>query len=307
MQSATAAAPRSAREALFGDQQIGALQEDVNLNAIRYFVQMGWTELGVDTLAIPNMRLLRGEITPCRTYRQKANIVEIREADLIPNSEESDKDGRTVYGYYRRPAYYEAERLIDLETRAERQTGLTEIKSLRSEFGDEIYRKVNLEKVFFPTWPLMPEKNEAVIAHLETRLQELRNAPGDIPAHYVSVVLEVGAELLTAARRADQVHKHLLTYTHSCMKLTPKDEAFKRAYDNVDYEMLARTGTPQIHSEAVQTARALEKLTDHSVGGSSETRELIALLREQNQQQGELIQMLLAERRGGGQQQQKKG
>src|SRR5262245_16207290 len=89
---------RTGREALFGDQQTGAIQEDVNLNAHRYFVQMGWDILRVDTHAIPNGYLLRGEITPCRTYSQKANIVEIREADLIPGSEVADRDGRIVYG-----------------------------------------------------------------------------------------------------------------------------------------------------------------------------------------------------------------
>lgn len=293
MQAATA---RSARETLFGEQQVGQLQEDVNLNAIRYFVQLGWNQLDVDTLAIPNRILLRGEITPCRTFRQKANVVEIREADLIPGSEETDRDGRTVYGYYRRPAYYEAERLNDLETRAERQTGLVEITALKGELGNEVYRRVDLNKLFFPTWPRMPEKNVDVIAALESRLAELRaSAPPDVPPHYLSVIFEAGDQLLEAAKRAEAVQRHLLTDTHMRMKFTPKDEGFKRAYDNVDYEMLARTGIPQIHSAEIQTAQALEKLTDSALNSSSGipewAQQLIA-------QQGELIQVLMSERGG---------
>lgn len=296
---ATATAPKSARETLFGEQQVGQLQEDVNLNAIRYFVQLGWSQLDVDTLAIPNRLLLRGEITPCRTFKQKANIVEIREADLIPGSEETDRDGRTVYGYYRRPAYYEAERLVDLETRAERQTGIFEITALKGELGNEVYRKVDLNKLFFPEWPRMPEKNEDVIVGLESRLAALRaSAPPDMPSHYLPVIFAAGEQLLEAAKKADAVQKHLLTDTHMRMKFTPKDEGFKRAYDNVDYEMLVRTGIPQIHSAEIQTARALEKLTENSVGGSGETREVIALMQQQIAQQNEIIQMLLAERNG---------
>lgn len=301
---AAATAPKSARETLFGESQIGHLQEDINLNAIRYFAQMGWERLDVDTLGIPNRTLLRGEITPCRTYPQKANIVEIREADLIPGSEETDRDGRTVYGYYRRPAYYEAERLNDLETRAERQTGLVEITALKGELGNEVYRRVDLNKLFFPSWPDMPERNEDVIAALEARLAVLRtSAPPDIPPHYIPVILDAGAQLLEAARKADQIQRHLLTYTHSCLKLTPKDEAFKRMYDSVDYEMLARTGIPQIHSEAVQTARALEKLTERTTGADDgAVRRLLEqqneLLRQQIEQQGRTIDMLMAERNG---------
>lgn len=293
---ATATAPRSARETLFGENQVGQLQEDVNLNAIRYFVQMGWGSLDVDTLAIPNRMLLRGEITPCRTFRQKANILEIREADLIPGSEEQDKDKRTVYGYYRRPAFYEAERLNELEERAERQTGIFEIKALRSELGDEVYRRVDLNKLFFQTWPVLPEKNADTIAALEARLAELRaSTPSNVPPHYLPVIFEAGDQLLEAARRAEQVQTHLITNTHLRMKFTPKDEGFKREYDSVDYEMLARTGIPQIHTAEIQTARALEKLTEHSVGGSGDMPEWA---RQLITQQNELIQMLLAEKSG---------
>src|SRR5262245_66602300 len=93
-----ATALRTGREALFGDEQVGAIQEDVNLNAHRFFVQMGWSVLSVDTHAVPNAYLLRGEITPCRSYRQEAKLYEIREGDLIHGSEEADKAGQEYRG-----------------------------------------------------------------------------------------------------------------------------------------------------------------------------------------------------------------
>lgn len=300
--TATATALKSARESLFVEQS-GVLQEDVNLNAPRFFVQFGWNQLKVDTQGIPNMRLLRGEVTPCRTFRQKANIVEIREPDLIPGSEEQDKDGRTVYGYHRRYAWYEAERLVELEARAERQTGLYEVTALRGELGAEIYRKVDFNTLFFPTWPVLPEKNADVIASLEARLAELKGSElTDVPPHYLPIIFKVGEQLIEAAKRADAVQRHLLTYTHSCMKLTPKDEAFKRQYDDVDYEMLARTGIPQIHAAEIQTAQALEKLTERTTSESGGMADLVTLMQRQIEQQAKMIELLMAQQNGKAQQ-----
>ena len=296
MQAATQL--KTGREALFGDEQVGAIKEDVNLNAFRFFVQMGWSVLGVDSHAIPNSYLLRGEITPCRSYRQKANLVEIREGDLIPGSEERDKDGRLVWGSYVRYAYHEAERLIWLETRAERKTALFEVTALNSDLGGEVYRKVNLNAFFFPEWPKLPEKHEDVISLLQTRLAGERSHPADLPAHYWPIIFAVGDQLLEAARLADFIQRDLLTYTHTCLKLTPKDDGFKRSYDSVDYEMLRRTGIPEVHAAEIQTAQALEKLSERD-----DVKELIkmqseqlALMREESARSNKIIEMLMAER-----------
>src|SRR5262245_7745803 len=136
----TAAAPlKTGREALFGDEQVGAFRQDVNLNATRYFVQFGWSVLGVDSHGVTNGYLVRGEVTVCKSYRQKANLVEIREGDLIPGSEERDRDGKLVWGSYIRYAHHEAEHLIQLESRAERKTGLFEVTSLNSDIGAEVF------------------------------------------------------------------------------------------------------------------------------------------------------------------------
>lgn len=306
MQTATAMEAlqlKTGREALFGDEQVGAIQEDVNLNAHRYFVQMGWDILRVDTLAIPNAYLIRGEITPCRTFKQKANLVEIREADLIAGTEERDSDGRTAYGYYRKYAFYEAERLLEIEKTSSRQDALIEIRALHSDLGGEVYRKVNLNALFFPDWPNIPDKHDDALILLTTRLESLKGrTPENIPAHYLPVIFAVGDELIEAIVRAKHVQEHRLTYTHSCMKLTPKDEAFKREYDLVDYEMLKRTGQPQIHSAEIQTAQALEKLTDHTMAQQSDPALLAIVeeMREGRNQQDAIIQMLLAERQGNG-------
>ena len=294
MQTATAPL-RTGREALFGEEQIGTLREDVNLNAPRYFVQMGWAVHGVDSYGIPNAYLLRGEITPCRTYAQKANLLEIREGELIPGSQERDKDGREVWGSYYRYAHHEAERLAELEKRAERQAGLFEVTALNTELGNQVYRKVNLNELFFPEWPRLPEKTEDVIKVLQSRIAELKaSTPSDMPAHYLPVIFEVGDQLIEAARQADHVQRHLLAYTHTCLKMTPKDEGFKRGYDSVDYEMLKRTGLPEVHAAEIQTAQALEKLSERR--DDDGLRDLVAALKTQAEQNAQILQLLLSER-----------
>jgi hypothetical protein len=123
-----------------------------------------------------------------------------------------------------------------------------------------------------------------------------------MPPHYLPIIYKVGEQLIEAAKRADAVQRHLLTYTHSCMKLTPKDEAFKRQYDDVDYEMLARTGIPQIHAAEIQTAQALEKLTDRTTSDNDGLRQMMTLMQQQMEQQARMIELLMAERNGKAQQ-----
>lgn len=292
----TAVQPRkTAREALFDGEQVGVIREDVDLNAHRYFVQVGWEMLSVDSHAIPNGYLLRGEISPCRTYRCKANLVEIREGDLIPGSEERGHDGRLVWGLYYRYAHHEAERLIQLEDRAERKTGLVEITALNGPLGNEVYRKVDLNKLFFPTWPELPEKNEGVLNGLRTRLAQLKaSTPPNMPDHYLPVIFAVGQQLIEAVERAEFAQKNRLAFTHRGLRLTKEDGDYKKAYDDVDYEMLKRTGIPEVHAAEVQTAQALEKLSERRDDG--ELKDLLGILKAKIDQDAQIIQMLLAER-----------
>ena len=183
-------------------------------------------------------------------------------------------------------------RLIELEGRAERKTGLVEVTSLNSDLGGEVYRKVNLNSLFFPSWPNLPEKNQDVVTTLQERISKLKAfTPEDIPAHYLPVIFTVADQLIEAARRADFVQRDLLTYTHTCLKLRPEDEGFKRSYDSVDYEMLRRTGLPEVHAAEVQTAQALEKLSSND-----DLKGLIGVLQSSVEQQGQILQLLLSER-----------
>src|SRR5206468_13114505 len=93
--SATATAPKSARDAAFTEQDKGALlQPDVNLNAPRYFVQFGFSAVSVPTQAIPNATMWRGDIVPCRTTAVIDNYWAIPETERIPGSEQTGSDGR---------------------------------------------------------------------------------------------------------------------------------------------------------------------------------------------------------------------
>jgi len=298
MQAMTA--PTSAREIIFGAEPMGALPEDINLNAFRYFVQFGWEVLSVDSLTIPQRRLLRGEITPCRTVPRRRNYYEIREGERIPGSEVMDPVGKDyAWASERVYAYYEANNLIALEEAAERKTGLYEIKSLWCELGDRLYREKDLTRLFFPDWPDLPEKHEDAEAYLRARIDDLKGTPlrgGDIV--YMDLVFQIGRELLEAIESANRIQRHLLTVTHSLMKLEPKDEGYKKKYDNTDYEMLRRTGLPEIHESEYQTAKALDKLSDKAKAGETGLADLVAVLRQQAESQGQLnevIAMLLVQ------------
>lgn len=299
MSAAIATPPISARDAIFGTNPNGPIQEDVNLNAFRYFVQFGWDILSVGTPTIPFKRLLRGEITPCRTVPIRRNYYEIREGDRIPGSEMVDPMGKDwAWASERAYAHYEANNLIELEASADRKTGLIEITALRAELGDRLYRVKDLNKLFFPEFPFLPDTHQAVIEQLESRLSELRSVKlTGADVEYEDLVFQIGAQLLDAVRAAERIQRDLVTRTHSQMKLAPKDEGHKAKYDLTDYEMLRRTGLPEIHTAEIQTAQALDKLSDKAANKEGDIKELVTALREQSAQQMEMIKLLFAERR----------
>lgn len=301
MQNATVA-QRSARDAYFEGDTSTVNQAEVDINAPRFIVQMGWKVLQVDTNGVPNRYLLRGEITPVRSFKQKSHKFEIPEGMMIKGSEEADNDGKIVYGSYWKNAYYEAQRLIDNENSATYKNGIFEIKSL-SGIKIDLYKKVDLTRLFYPEWPVLPEKNDDLKWLLEERLVQLKYTPPEnIDPYWYPAIYELGEELIFAVDRADFIQRDRLTYTHSCMKLTPKDEGFKRQYDIVDYEMLQRTGLPQIHSAEIATAQALEKLTDRTGDNSTLVammegqNKLIELIGKQVEQQGQILETILAEK-----------
>lgn len=297
--AATAERPRSARGALFGaggvsEQQFGAPEHIVNKNAPRYFVQMGWNTLGVDTHAIPNSLLVRGEITPCRTVAQKANYYDIPETMRIPGSDLEGHDGKKAWASYWRHAWDEAERLIVEADKQERKNGLVEVKSLYSELGNEIYRRVNLNTLFFPTWPIMPDRHEEVLALLNERVEALGRE--NLNPSYVEVIFNVGVELIDATKLAARIQRDELVYAHQCMKLRPNEERYKPRYDARDYEMLRRTGMPEIDASEMKTATALERLTDSSLNGAGDLKEILLVMQKNAERQDKIIEMLLAER-----------
>lgn len=290
---------RSAREVSLqtDDPTNGAIQVD----APRFFVQFGWNVLRVDTRAVPNMYLLRGEITPCKSYAQLAPVVEIREGELIPGSEGGDpsgRDTRAVYGKYWRRAHFEAERLIDIEQSSAHKQGIFEIKSLAG-LNSIVYEKADLNQIFYAPFTLanLPKTNAEIIAHLKQRVAEIKEQGVEgVPAHYQDVLVAIGKELIAAAEYNHRVQEQRIEFTHTCMKLPPSDPSglWKREYDLVDEEMLARTATPRVHSAEVNTAKALDKLTDRNDGEGM--KQLAEALMQQAAQQKQLIDMLLAER-----------
>lgn len=316
MQAAqTAEAPRSGRESLIADTGVaGMLQPDINLNAPRYFVQMGFDVISVGTNAIPYARMYRGDIVPCRTIAEVDNILAIAETDRIPGSERpTGTDGKLSVASRRAYAYHEAQKLIDAEDKTDKKSCIFEIKALYSELGHQIYRELDLTRLFFPEWPHLPNRNVDVVDYLEARVAAIKNAPPNgIPSELqpqVMVILQkIGSELVEAAMRTQEIQRSEIQYTHQCMKMRPTEERYKPKYDSRDQEILTRTGLPQIDAAELQTAESLNLLAKQAAGSSDDNGALMklvetqqesnALLRAQLEQQGQMLQMLLAERQG---------
>ena len=283
---------QTARETL-RNEQTPILDESLRLDDPRFFVQFGWAVQNTDSSAVPNRYFLRGEITPVRSYMALENVYNIREGELIPGTEQKDPTGvAIVYGKYWRRAKHEAERLIENENSATYKNGLVEIRSLRE--NPQVYAQIDLNQLFFPDGILqIPEQNQSLIAFLRQRYIDLQDEMTSIPQQYRPVVLDVLRELISAAELADSIQRARLQFTHSCMKLAPNDEGFKREYDVVDREMLLRTGVPEIHSTEVNIANTLKVVSEKAGGEAAGLADAVKALVEQNR----LMMEVLAQRR----------
>lgn len=285
---------QSARQTLKVESN-NIIDESLRLDDPRFFVQMGWDVLHTDTAAVPNRYFLRGEVTPLRSWMARENIYNIREGELIPGTEERDPSGtQVVYGKYWRRAKFEAERLIDNENNATYKTGLVEVQALRD--VPHVYMQVDLNAVLYPDGlDKLPVTNKELVAHLTARIPAIE-ADNLIPMHFKPTVLAVVRELITAAENADTIQRSRLQYVHSCMKLTPGEEGFKREYDFVDREMLKRTGVPEVHSTDVNIANTLAAVTARASSDNTGAglAELAHVLKDMVQQNQALMGMLAA-------------
>lgn len=273
----------TAREAISGET-IAVLNPLQQLDQTRFFVQMGWKVLSIDSSAVPNRRLLRGEITPLRSYQAKENIQAIITGDLIPGSEERDPTGINVlYGKYWRHALHEADRLTSIERGTEYKTGLVEVTTLRD--IPQLYDQYDVTQLIYGSaWPNLPERNSDLLELLHTRHQELEGA--DIPGAIRPILSKVYDELIQAVIAVDRIQIERLQLTNGKMKLSPLDPGAKHAYDPVDREMLIRTGMPEIYSTDMSVARTLELMRERSEQPESpamaELARAITMLAEQS-------------------------
>jgi len=307
--TAAAVAPQrvpSARDRVFAGGQ--SLNTTPNLDQPRFFVQMGWSELEVDTEAIPGKKLLRGEITPCRSHQQKGNLWEIPEGMRIPGSEQVDpasKDGRVIWAYYWKRAEHEATRLSELEKSAGLKMGLVELQSLAG-LRSVYYDTYDFNEMFYPQGlNNLPTTNAELKAHLQARLEAFEGM--ELPADLKEFLPILTAELIAACDVADRVQSDRIDFSHRCMQLSPEDKSgyFKKGYDEKDEEMLLRTGKPRVGEALEVQAKALHLLAEDKASGRRDDpfaglakamEEQNAILREQNERQNRLIEMLLAER-----------
>ncbi len=275
-------------------------QPDIDRHSPHFFVQMGWSILRVDSQGITSKYLLRGEITPCTSTKKKENIKCIPEAMRIPGSEELDHDRYEAWAYYVLSAYDEANRLMELEASSERRDGLVRLKTLSE--NSRLYEEFDFNDLFYPQGLAnLPERSADLREHLEKRILEIQTDPTlGIQPYKLDLIVQIGRELVDAVKVAEQIQGSRLRLTHLCMKLPPKEEGYKREYDQVDMEMLKRTGEPEINEADRTTARALEMLAGGALTANNQSNDaLIAMVqaqREQNEIMAAMLKEIMTER-----------
>jgi len=280
---------RSALESLDGADEQLVTGEDPSP---RYFVQFGWTVMGVDTNAVPGRYFLRGEIRPCVSWRQVMHIRDIPEGKLIEGTVAHDKDNKPVWGRIARLAGPDADRLVSNEQTAEVRQGLVELKSLYA-LSVADFKRIDFNDLFYPGGiGALPEKHEDVIAHLRGRKAELeKSLPERVPSFLRERILACADEMIDAAEYAHEVQTRRIEVTHLRMRLSPNEEGFKKEYDPRDEEMLKRTGKARLDTATDATAKALGLLSEKAAGGAD--AELVSLLRQQVENQNKLIEQLM--------------
>lgn len=290
----TAPPPRSARDRVKQDNQ--GVNSTPNQHQPRFFVQMGWSRYEVDSQAIINGYLLRGEITPCRSYQAKDSIHCLPEGLRIEGSEERDpstSDRAIVWAKYWKYAQNEGERLVAIEQSYDqsRKMGLVEITSLGG-FRSELYDRFDFNQIFYPDGlENLPVKNEEMEAHLMAR--NLKIQAMDLPAELKPVLASIGNELLDAVRLANRIQSDRIDFTHRCMQLSPEDKSgyFKKAYDVLDEEMLTRTGKPRVGEALEVQAKALHILAEDKAAGRHD--DPFAALAKAQSEQNEILRQQL--------------
>ena len=279
------------------DQIYTPALNEMSKHRVRFFVQLGWESLSVDTQSIADYKLPRCLIRPCQSFLQLAPEFEIPEGQRVGDPL-PDREGRPFYSRYWRHAAHEADRLNQLEANitGTNKTGITEIKALAGRA--DVYERCQINTLFYGDQ--MPARNDEMIAHLEKRVEQLReNPPSIVSSEDLPVVIAVGEELIEAARVNAELQMRAIEYSHSCMKLSPKDQEYKRVYDTRDEELLVRTGQKRIHHADQATASALELLAGKATTNNSSREgmeEMIRLQREEIAFMRGALEQLLAER-----------
>lgn len=287
--------PRSARDRVRQDSQ--SVNSVPNQHQPRFFVQMGWNRYEVDTQAIVNGYLLRGEITPCRSYQAAESIHCLTEGMRIPGTERSDPattDRAVVWANYWKYAQSEGGRLVEIEQGFDqsRKMGLVEIKSLAG-FKAELYDRFDFNKIFYPQGlENLPVTNEGLEAYLVKRVSEINAMPesSELPK---DALVAMGNELIEAVRLANRIQSDRIDFTHRCMQLSPEDKSgyFKKTYDGLDEEMLTRTGKPRVGEALEVQAKALHILAEDKAAGRKD--DPFAALAKAQQDQNEILRQQL--------------
>ncbi len=240
--------------------------EDVDVKINRYFFYAGDEPgrkapggLSVQSLSVPERVILRCAVTPCLTtyrfgkYNPSPDGIYTDIKNLIPGSETEglvDNWGKTRPGYAKEWVYagHEAKGLMDTYGNVgdpSRNWGLIELKALRGMTIEEVYGTLNIDGVFFPEWPKIPETNGEVRLQIEAVKDALSKdkLPGIKPENK-AIYLECADEMLSAVEAADYYQTNVMRRTNVSITVPSGDPEFKKEADARDHVFSKRTGIP---------------------------------------------------------------
>lgn len=195
--------------------------------------------MSVGTYCIPNKTIFRCEVTPCLTVPRPSRPEEIPDGMRIAGSYD-EKTKKMQYWLYSGP---EAQVLLTEYANPgdyTKQWGLVELTALRGKSLDEV-AALQITRVFFPSWPSLPETNTEVQEAIRSKLEDIETNP-KIPAEIRPLYLSCGKQMLLASEQAQSHQSRIVSDSNMRVTLPNTDDKFKRDFDAKDHLFAKRTG-----------------------------------------------------------------
>lgn len=187
--------------------------------------------LQVASPCIPRQTLWRCAVTPALSAPVRMRAVEIPEGRMIDGTQ--DRKGLASMLL---PCGPEVDELLATYGHSDRgqwqkRWGLVELTALRGMQPKEV-AALNLTAFFFPTWPTIPETNQAVLEHLQTRLSEATT----------EIQRKCGEEMIAAVQQAQEYQMRIVREGNIRVTFGETNDRFKPGFDSKDELFAQRSG-----------------------------------------------------------------